>query len=123
MKYIYPCVVRGFHVYRVYWDPVIDEMLTTDPDPDGRKFGDKHSVAVKKSMMTVGHLPKEISRFAKFFIVHGGTIECKITGKSQRSKMPQGGLEVPCEYIFTIKGKTAIMHRLKDKLKCASKTW
>ena len=49
---------------RVYWDPIIGEILTTDPDPDDRKFGDKHSVAVKKSMMRVGHLPKELG-FAK----------------------------------------------------------
>lgn len=61
MKYVYPCVVRGFHVYKVYWDPVIGETLTTQPDPDGRKFGDKHSVAVVKDGMTCGHVPNEIS--------------------------------------------------------------
>ena len=73
---------------------VIGEILTTYPDPKGRKFGDKHRVAVKKNLMTVGHLPKQISRLGEFFVVHGGTIQYKVTGKSQRSKMPRGGLEV-----------------------------
>ena len=57
MKFVYPCVVR---------DPVIGEKLTTQPDPDGRTFGDKHSVAVMKDGMTVGHLPKDISCLAKY---------------------------------------------------------
>ena len=125
MKFIYPCVVRGFHEYRVYWDPIIGETLTTQPDPDGRKFGDKHSVAVMKDGITCGHLPKEISCLAKFFIVHGGEIMCNVTGTKRRSKMLRGGLEVPCTYKFVIKGKTsaAIIRRLKDKLACVSKSW
>ena len=119
MKFVYPCVVRGFHVYRFYWDPVIGEKLTTQPDPDGRKFGDKHSVAVMKDGMTVGHLPKDISCLAKYFIVHRGTITCKETGNKKRSKMLHGGLEVPCTYEFAIEGNAAaaIIQRLKDKLK------
>ena len=38
--------------------------MTTQPDPDGLKFGDKHSVAVMKDGMTVSHLPKDISCLA-----------------------------------------------------------
>ena len=53
------------------------------PDPDGLKFGDKHSVAVMKDGMTVGDLSKDISCLAKFFIVHGGTIKCKGTRKKK----------------------------------------
>ena len=105
MKLVY--VVRGFHVYRVYWDSVIGEKLTTQPDPDGRTFGDKHSVAVMKDRMTVGHLPKDITCLAKYFIVHGGKITCRVTGKKKRSKVLRGGLEVPCTYEFTMKGKMA----------------
>ena len=37
----------------------IGEKLTMQPDPDGLKFGDKHSVAVMKDGMTVGDLPKD----------------------------------------------------------------
>ena len=62
----------------------IGEKLTMQPDPDGLKFGDKHSVAVMKNGMTVGDLPKDISCLTKFFIVHGGTIKCKVTGKKKK---------------------------------------
>ena len=62
----------------------IGEKLTMQPDPDGLKFGDKHSVAVMKDGMTVGDLPKDISCLTKFFIVHGGTIKCKVTGKKKK---------------------------------------
>ena len=123
MKFVYPCIVRGFHVYRVYWEPVVGELLTTEPETDGEKYGDKHCVAVKKDKITVGHIPKDISRLAKFFIVHGGTITCKITGKRQRSKLSRGGLEVPCNYVFKLNGKDAIMKRLKEKLGSTTKTW
>ena len=61
IQYVYPCVIQGYHVYRVYWDPVcilvcysrlsclqgllgssdIGEKVTTQPDPDGIKFGNK----------------------------------------------------------------------------------
>ena len=60
---------------------------------------------------------------AKYFIIQGGNITCKVTGKRQRSKMLRGGLEVPCKYIFTIEGKSAVIQRLKDKLRNVAKTW
>ena len=50
MKLVYPCVVRGFHVYRVYWEPVVGE-LTTEPETGGEKKS-KHCVAVKKDKIT-----------------------------------------------------------------------
>ena len=62
----------------------IGEKLTMQPDPDGLKFGDKHSVAVMKDGMTVGDLPQDISCLAKFFIIHVGTIKCKVTGKKKK---------------------------------------
>ena len=61
-------------------------LLATEPETDGEKYDDKHCVAVKKDKdkITVGHIPKDIFRLAKFFILHGGTITCKITGKRQQ---------------------------------------
>lgn len=63
MTFVYSSVVRGFHVYRVYWDPVFDEILDTEPEIGGEKYGDIHCVAVKKGHMTVGHVPKDISSY------------------------------------------------------------
>ena len=105
----------------MYWEPVVGELLTTEPETVREKYGDKHCVAVKKDKITVGHIPKDISRLAKFFIIHGGTITCKITGKRQRSKLSRGGLEVPCNHIFKLNGKDAIMNWLNEIFGSATK--
>ena len=55
--------------------------------------------------VTVGHVPRSISRVCWYFIQHDGEITCKITGGRRRSDLPQGGLEVPCEYNFIGKKK------------------
>ena len=46
----------------------------------------------------VGHVPKELSQTFWFFIESGGEISCKITGRRQRSRLLQGGMEIPCIY-------------------------
>ena len=44
----------------------------------------------------VGHLPKYISRFAWYFIEHGGAITAEVTGPPTFSRdLPQGGRHVP----------------------------
>ena len=44
----------------------------------------------------VGHLPKYISRFAWYFIEHGGAITAEVTGSPTFSRdLPQGGRHVP----------------------------
>ncbi len=48
----------------------------------------------------MGHVPKEISRICWHFIGRGGTITCVVTGRRQRSFLPEGGLEIPCIYKF-----------------------
>ena len=53
--------------------------------------------------VTVGHVPRSISRVCWYFIQHDGEITCKITGERRRSD--QGGLVVPCEYNFIGKKK------------------
>lgn len=46
----------------------------------------------------VGHLPREISRFTHFIIVHGAKVSCKVVDvHHRRSPLVQGGLEIPCE--------------------------
>lgn len=57
--------VRGFHVYKDIWTPVLHEVLQTK-----QEFGnveDQYAVAVIKESadgesLTVGHIPREISR-------------------------------------------------------------
>ena len=112
-------VVRGFHVYKAVWTPVIGEELSTE-----QKHGnpeDAFAVVIKKSRITVGHIPREISKTCWHFIAHYGVICCKISGRRQRSILLEGGLEVPC--VYTFKGKknlvdklTTILQEMKFKL-------
>ena len=72
---------------------------------------DRFAVTVKKDRLTVGHLPKEMSKLCWFFIRRGGTITCQVTGSRRRSNLEQGGLEVPCD--MTFKGPTTLVDKLK----------
>ena len=46
--------------------------------------------------VTVGHIPKFMSKLTYFFLKHGGHIKCEITGGEKYSKdLEQGGLEIP----------------------------
>ena len=47
---------------------------------------DRYTIAVMKHLpgrlvsSVVGHLPREISRFTHFIIVHGAKVSCKVVG-------------------------------------------
>lgn len=60
-------------------------------------------MAIIKDEMTVGHVPRRISSVCSLFLRKSGArIVCKITGNRHYSKdLPQGGLELPCIYIFS----------------------
>ena len=46
----------------------------------------------------VGHLPREISRFTYFLIMHGTRVSCKVMEMHyRRSPHIQGSLEIPVE--------------------------
>ena len=90
--------VRAHHVYKRTWTPLIGELLQTATEAGNGH--DRFAVAVKKDDDVVGHVPREISKVAWFFIQHGGEITCEITGRRQRSGVPGKGLEVPCTYTF-----------------------
>ena len=47
-------------------------------------------------IQVVGHLPREIYRFCKFFCDYGGELSAVVRDpKYRRSLIPQGGLEIP----------------------------
>ena len=58
-------------------------------------------VLINSELVTVGHLPKFMSKLAHFFVKHAGKIRCEITdSKRYSSDAEQGGLEVPAKIIF-----------------------
>ena len=52
--------------------------------------------ATVTEIQVVGHLPRKISRFSKFFCDYGGEHSTLVRDpKYRRSPIPQGGLEIP----------------------------
>ena len=68
-------------MYRDVWSPVLGEMLTCQQEAGNDK--DSFACTVKKGGLIVGHVPRETSKTFWYFIMPGGSIECKITGSKQ----------------------------------------
>ena len=77
--------VKGDHVYKTLWNPLIGEFSSCEREPDNPM--DKYAVCVKKENKIVGHLPLGKSgKFAKtifYFLRADELSSCKIvfTGK------------------------------------------
>ena len=114
-------VVRGHHVYKTIWNPVIGEVLVCEQETDNDE--DSCAVAVKLDDIIVGHVPQEISRICWYFLERHGAILCEITGHRQYSRdLVQGGLDVPCIFHFwhqeigTIDKLEILLHRAIGKI-------
>lgn len=92
-------VIRGHHVYKSIWTPVYDEVLAVRVEEGNGE--DHYAVGIYKGAILVGHTPRELSRTLYFFLRHGGSIECTVTGHRKLGV----GLEVPCTYSMSGKGK------------------
>ena len=64
----FPSVVRGFHYYRKYWQPQLDDELYCQHELDNPFNFFTTKICVKNTGVTVGHLPMEISRAMKFHL-------------------------------------------------------
>ena len=102
-------VVRGDHVYKSVWTPFVGEIL--DMKREAGNSHDRHAVAVVRNSCVVGHLPRQYSRVAWYFLQHGGKITCEITGRRGRDDTPGLGLVVPCLYKF--EGTEKLVVRLR----------
>ena len=76
--------VCGYHVYQDVWKPSIGEKLVAK-----REFNNpmnKHAVKVVKGDETVGHLPREFSRIAWYFLGRSGEISVEVIGRRRHCK-------------------------------------
>ena len=75
---------------------------------------DQYAVAVIRSGLVVGHLPKKISRVCSVFLRRGGTIYCIVTNTRRYSAdLPQGGLEIPVATLH-FEGINSLRRHLKN---------
>ena len=97
--FVLESVVRGFHIYRAIWAGTSGEILSCSTEPGNSS--DAYAVGVKKDDNIVGHVPRKFSAIFALFLNQSGTILCIPNGCRQYSAdLPQGGLEIPCKYIF-----------------------
>ena len=83
------CCIRGYHVYKEIWLAAIGKELECDREP--QNSCDCYAVAVKKSGVVIGHLPRKLSRVCSLFLRRGGVISCTVTGGRRYSgDLPQG---------------------------------
>ena len=106
--YALESVVRGHHVYKACWDPVIGESLQVHCQ--GNNSHDAYAVATSRNGNVVGHVPIEFSRVTWYFLQHGGRISCEITGRRKISAVALKGLVVPCTYTYF--GKPVMIKKL-----------
>ena len=89
-------------LYRNIWIPKKAEILSVKHEEEN-PFDLYAIAAVKRDgnpgaqrEKIVGHLPKEISRFVRFIILHGARVSVKAVEETpRRSPLVQGGLEIP----------------------------
>ena len=73
--------VRGYHVYRVLWQPRIRDSFIAVYE-EGNKYHE-YAMAVywsEEPAVIVGHLPREIGKACNFFSKHNHQITGVVTG-------------------------------------------
>ena len=56
------CVIRGHHVYKDIWTPVLGQVLDTRQEHGNTN--DQYTVSVLHHGLVVGHIPRELSHTA-----------------------------------------------------------
>ena len=104
--------IRGHHVSKDFWTPVINEELVCAQESGNSH--DPYAVAIKKGSVVVGHVPRKISAICLLFL-RVETITATVTDSRQYlNDLPQGGLEVPC--VFKFCGEAKIIDKVRKLL-------
>ena len=96
--------VKGYHVQKALWIPVIEESLLSEREPDNPN--DKCAVCVKRKIRIVGHLQlRKLCKFAKtilYFLKAGELSSCKIVATGKPVNFGDvNGMQVPCKLMST----------------------
>ena len=67
--YLHESVIRGHHVYKAVWNPVLGEVHCLAPE-EGNEH-DRFAICVKRGDEIIGHIPRELSREVWRFLRHG----------------------------------------------------
>ena len=105
VTYSFLCGIRGFHVYKEVWKPIVRERLNLSHER--KNLHDRYAIAAYKRLpgrladSINGHLLREISRPTRFFLLRGGVAFAEvIITTHRRSPLIQGGLEIPVKVLI-----------------------
>ena len=102
-SFTYDSCIRGYHEYKSIWDASVGEVLHCSGEIDNPH--DDQAVSVIRRGVTVGHMPRYVSQGFSLFLQLGGSITTTVVSTKRYSRdLPQGGLEIPCQY--TLEGPT-----------------
>ena len=76
------CCIRGYHFFQSFWEAPVGSVLIAKHEDDPQSLiQDKFTIAlVNNDSVTVGYIPKFMSKLTYHFLKHGGHIKCEITG-------------------------------------------
>ena len=121
VTYSFLCGIRGFHVYKEVWKPILGERLNLSHER--KNLHDRYAIAAYKRLpgrladSIIGHLPREISRPTRFSLLRGGVAVAEVINTMhRRSPLVQGGLEIPVKVAVEIEA-TAKNRLIIDKYK------
>ena len=113
------CASRGFHVYRE--KPKLSRSLEVFQeqghvhDPLATAFKVKNAVMLTKAV--IGHMPREISRFCRYFMDYGGLLEARVRDTVCRiSLIPNKGLKIPITLIVKKVQHSEVFRKMKHFL-------
>ena len=90
--------VLGYHIFQSFWEAPVGSLLIAKHEDDAQSLiHDNFAIAlVNNNSVTIGYMPKFMSKLTYFFLKHGGHIKFEVTGGKKHSKdLEQGGLEIP----------------------------
>ena len=72
----------------------------------------------------VGHIPKEISRYTRYIVEHGASVDGFVLATHHRpSPLIQGGLEIPIKLVVRLTDKEVNSAKLQKYLKFVDKKY
>ena len=89
--------IMGYHHYKTVWTPIIGQQLDCDIET-GNPYDQYAIRIIHGSDLTVGHAPRELSRYFSGLINAGRKIKVEVTGNRENRR--NRGLEIPARYIL-----------------------
>ena len=97
----FSCGLRGFHVHSNIWKPKDDDKINITHE--GENMYDPNAMPGTLVASIVGHIRKEISRYTRYIVEHGASLDAFVLATHHRpSPLIQGGLEIPIKLVVKL---------------------